>query len=139
METAQGSPQPESFTSLPSAVFPLYHVLAAVGDFSDGETLAVTSENAPQIPAPVEALALHQGHRLGILLANLMPAVQHVIVRGLQGPVKVRYLDERNAERAMIAPEAFQTAKGEQLDASREGIGLRLLPYAGVRIDSSTC
>ena len=39
METEAGSPLPEKFRSLPSAVFPLYHALADVGEFASGDVL----------------------------------------------------------------------------------------------------
>ncbi|MEZ4678122.1 MAG: hypothetical protein R2932_28290 [Caldilineaceae bacterium] len=39
MERAAGSPLPEKFSSMPGAVFPLYHVLADVGEFAGGEVV----------------------------------------------------------------------------------------------------
>ena len=37
MELASGAPLPERFRSLPGGVFPLYHVLADIGEFAGGE------------------------------------------------------------------------------------------------------
>ena len=41
METAQGSPLPELFPSLPGGVFPLYHVFA---DLTEGEGCEILCE-----------------------------------------------------------------------------------------------
>ena len=46
METADGSPLPEKFRSLPGAVFPLYHVLADVGEFAGGKGLGLKIERS---------------------------------------------------------------------------------------------
>ena len=56
METTTGSPLPEKFRSLPGAVFPLYHVLADVGEFAGGEVLISKSSD----PLKVEGIVLRK-------------------------------------------------------------------------------
>ncbi len=53
METEAGSPLPEQFPSLPGAVFPLYHVLAEVGEFAAGEIISLSSSD------PLMVIGLH--------------------------------------------------------------------------------
>ena len=67
METAAGSPLPEKFPSIPRAVFPLYHVLVDVGDFSGGEVLRTESSD----PLAVASLLSRAGGRCRLIVANL--------------------------------------------------------------------
>jgi hypothetical protein len=135
MARAAGSPLPEQFRAPPGAVFPLYHVLAAVGAFAGGDVLPITGGDL-RILEPVVGLALRQAHRLRVMLANLTPTPQRVMVRGLAGEGRVYILDACNAEQAMTAPEVFRAGEGERLRASEGGWALRLLPYAVVWIDA---
>jgi len=136
METEEGSPLPAKFPSLEGSVFPLYHVLADVGEFVGGEVVASRSS----APLKVDGLVLRQGPRTRILLANLSAESQMVRVTGpgLSQSVQVKYLDETNAENAMLWPESFRAEVG-QLAQPREGeLELRLRPFALARIDSET-
>jgi len=54
MEKEEGCSLPDRFPSLPGAVFPLYHVLADVGEFWTGQAFPVKSS----IPLSIIALAL---------------------------------------------------------------------------------
>jgi hypothetical protein len=89
-----------------------------------------------RVPEPVVGLVLSQGQRLRILLANLTPAPQRVVVRGLVGEGRVHTLDARNAEQAMIAPEAFRAGAEERLPVVEGELTLRLLPYAVAWVDA---
>ena len=108
METANGSPLPEKFRSLPGGVFPLYHVLADVGDFVGGEVLVSKSSD----PLKVEGIALRKNGKTRTLLANLTPDSQQVKVENLAGAVRVRHLNETNAQTAMASPEVFRERLG---------------------------
>jgi len=58
MEVEAGSLLPEKFHSIPGAVFPVYHILAEVADFTAGaEVLAADSADALK----VQGLALRSG------------------------------------------------------------------------------
>ncbi len=132
METATGSPLPEKFRSLPGAVFPLYHILADVGDFAGGEVLVSKSSD----PLKVEGVALHKNGRTRTLLANLTPEPQQVNVQNLTDTVQVRHLNETNAQTAMASPETFRAETGELLQTTNNTLELNLLPYAIAQIDS---
>jgi hypothetical protein len=134
METEAGSPVPPlgKFQSLPSAVFPLYHVLADVGEFAGGEVIPTRSSH----PLRVDGLALRQGNRMRVLLANLSADPQQVTVHNLGEQVRLRYLDETNAEAAMQAPEEFRVQAVELVQTSAGSLSLSLLPYAIVRLEA---
>ena len=133
MERADGSPLQEKFRSLPGAVFPLYHVLADVGEFAGGEVLVSKLSD----PLKVEGIALRKNGKTRILLANLTPESQHVRVQNLLGTVRVRRLDETNAQTAMASPEAFRAETGEFVGDAEDTLELNLLPYAVAQIDSN--
>ena len=133
METATGSPLPEKFRSLPGGVFPLYHVLADVGEFAGGEVLVSKSSDSLK----VEGIALRKNGKTRVLLANLTPDSQQVRVQNLAGTVPVRHLNETNAQTAMASPEAFREERGELMQATNGTLELNLLPYAIAQIDSN--
>jgi hypothetical protein len=66
-------------------VFPLYHVLADVGDFAGGEVLATETTE----PRWLIALALRKGERLRVLVANLFWEPQPVRLARIAGYVPV--------------------------------------------------
>lgn len=131
METASGSPLPDQFPSQPGTVFPLYHVLADLGEFAGAEILPSQSSNR----LLVDGLALRHAGRTRVLLANLSPHLQRIRVQGLPGPVLVRHLDETTAASATAAPEAFRRNPGVQHASSDGRLDLDLLPYAVARVD----
>ncbi len=132
METATGSPLPDKFPSLPGAVFPLYHVMADVGDFAGGEVLPTRSSH----PLQVEGLALHKDGRTRLILANLSAELQQVTVSNLPAQVRVRLLDETNVVAAMQAPEEFRRQAGDLQPSVAGTLQLQLRPYGVVRIDA---
>ena len=133
METAGGSTLPEKFRSLPGAVFPLYHILADVGEFAGGEVLVSKSSD----PLKVEGVALCKNGRTRTLLANLTPDSQQIKVQNLTETVRVRRLDETNTQTAMESPEAFRAERGELLQTTNGALELNLLPYAIAQIDGA--
>ncbi|HEU5102622.1 MAG TPA: hypothetical protein VFU22_26540, partial [Roseiflexaceae bacterium] len=133
IELETGAPLPEHFRSLPGGVFPLYHVLADVGEFAGGEVVP----SASSVPLRVEGLALRKGLATRVILASLAPTRQRVRVQHAGMRARVRMLDERNAEDAMCDPETFRALPAELLDAPLGHIELDLLPYAVARIDYS--
>jgi D-apionolactonase len=139
METAEGSPLPDQFPSIPGAVFPLYHLLADAGEFRGGEVVTSLSSD----PLRAAGLILLRGDQTRILVANLTGDPLPVRVRvGSPGQVRVRWLDERNAEQAMCWPERFREETGAVMPTIRTGEGheihLDLFPYGLARIDSLT-
>jgi D-apionolactonase len=131
METEAGPPRPELFRSEPGAVFPLYHVLADVGEFAGGVCLTSTSSD----PLQVECLALRDGERGCLLLASYSSEPHEVTIRGVTGTGRVRRLDETTVRGADRSPEAFRTGAGERVEARDGNLTVRLLPFALARID----
>ncbi|MBV9468345.1 MAG: hypothetical protein JO316_16640 [Abitibacteriaceae bacterium] len=131
METEQGSPLLPVFQSLPGTVYPLYHVLADVGEFAQGQVLRTTSSAALQ----VQGIALTKHGKIRVLAANLTHKLQEVVVKDLSATVWVRCLDETNAEAAMETPEAFRMAPKAERQTEAEQLTLHLLPYAVACID----
>jgi hypothetical protein len=133
METEAGPPAPDRFRSLPGSVFPLYHVLADVGEFAGGQVIPTHSSDTLRI----DGLALRRGDKTRVLIANLSPQVQKVTVQDLGQTLSVRRLDETNAEDAMQLPESFRSQAGERAETAAGVLELDLLPYAVVRIDTA--
>lgn len=133
METEGGSPAPGKFRSLPGSVFPLYHVLADVGEFASGEMLPTNSSDSLK----VDGLAVRKSSKTRRILANLSPQPQQVTAHNLSRHVRVRCLDETNAEEAMRSPEDFRSQEGELREPASGRLELSLLPYAIVRLDDA--
>jgi hypothetical protein len=131
MEREGGSPGPR-FPSLPGAVFPLFHLLADVGEFAGGEV--VRSQSAS--PLAVEGLALRKGGAVRILLANMTNEPQRVRLELPFSRAAVRMLDERGALLAMTEPEAFRAAPPTAAQLENGALALDLLPYAVARLDA---
>jgi hypothetical protein len=105
MERASGSPLPDHFPSLPGAVFPLYHVLADIAEFSGGEVVMSRSST----PQQVSPLALRKGSQQRLLIANLTDEPQSVQFEASAG--NFRMLDEHCAVQAMTEPETWRSQR----------------------------
>jgi hypothetical protein len=128
METEAGSPLPQQFPSLPGAVFPLYHVLADVAEFTGGEVIAVQSSDALK----VEAMLLERGERQSLLLANLTPETRTATLAGIDNAARLRRLNEENADAAMCEPETFHRQYvSDKLPTNH----IELSPFEIVRLD----
>ena len=132
MEIEGGSPPTERFRSLPGAVFPLYHVLADVGELAGADVLPLTSTDEQR----AVGLALRSGARTRLLLANLTPETQRVRLDGLPGRIRVRRLDETTALRAMREPEAFRAEAGSSSSPRRGALTVELLPASVARLEA---
>jgi D-apionolactonase len=131
MERAGGSPLPELFRSLPGSVFPLYHTMADVGEFRDGEILAMES-NAP---LKATGLAFFRDDTKRLLMANLTSDPQRVVVEGIAARARLWLLNEDSVMQAMTSPEEFRSRPGDPLQTSAGILELTLSPYAVARID----
>ena len=105
--------RPAGYPSQPGKLFPVYHLLKAIGEFVGGKIRRIDSSN----PLAAEAIALRKGGMLCVLVANLTGKPQTVTLRGLGGPIAVRQLLDDEATE--VAPE----------------IPIILSPYGIVRID----
>ena len=104
-----------------------------MGEFTGGEVLPARSSD----PLRIEGIALRKNGKTRTLIANLTPDSQQVSVDNLTETVRVRRLDETNAQAAMISPEAFRTETGELVPTANGALELNLLPYAIAQIDSN--
>jgi hypothetical protein len=131
MEPTEGSPLPDKFPSPPGAVFPLYHVLADFGEFAGG--VVVQSESSE--PLKVEGFVVHKDGKTRIVLANLSDSVTQVRVPDLAEQVRIRRLNEANAETGMRSPETFRAESEVALETRGGRLDLELLPCEIVRVD----
>jgi len=115
------------------AVFPLYHVLADAGEFAGGRFVPTISSDSHR----VASLALTEGGRFRLLIANLRPDDTIVRIRDLGfGPsVWIRSLDAGSLEEAMRRPQAFRADPGQLRDADPEELEVMLAGHAVARID----
>jgi hypothetical protein len=65
----------------------------------------------------------------------LLGEPQEVKIKTGTCQARVRYLDEKNAEAAMLSPEDFSAQTGELVESVTSKIELNLLPYAYARVD----
>jgi hypothetical protein len=115
-----------------SEVFPLYHVMADVSEFTGGSVVAVGSSD----PLTVIGMALRQEERLRLLLANLTMQTQTLTVSGLPPKMTLRVLDETTAEEAIHAPEAFRAGAATAISTDNSLLALTLPPLATARLDT---
>lgn len=134
METEAGSPLPSLFPSLPGTVFPLYHVLADIGEFAGGQIL----QTASSAPLQVAALTLQKENRRRLLCANLTGDSQTVRLEifARTNLYRSRFLDAARAEQAMHEPERFRAADGLALQAANNILELELPAYAYACVDA---
>lgn len=126
MERAQGSPLPGVFHSLPGGVFPVYHVLADIGEFTGGKLLPVMVSR----PLQINGICLRQGEAERVMLANHTFETQSVQVMGLGSAYARKVLDETNALEAMRSPEDFRARPGVVIRPDGGRLALELKPFA---------
>jgi hypothetical protein len=121
-----------AFHSWPGMVFPVYHVLADAGDFRDGEIVPVKVSD----PLQVQALALRDGRRLRVILANMRNAPARVLLDlpDLSGAT-MRRLDAATAFEAASEPAAFRESR-EPLTVSDGAVTIALPPFGLATIDA---
>jgi hypothetical protein len=131
METADGSRMPDAFPSIAGGVYPVWHVLAWLGEFAGAAAVPTRSSR----PLEFEALAVRRGGRQRVLVANLSPRAQEIALPDLSAPAEVRYLDETTAGRAMREPETFRRQPPRRMEGGK-GLRVELGPWAVACIDT---
>jgi hypothetical protein len=132
METSEGARLPDRFRSIAGSVFPIYHVLAAVGEFAEGETVPVQSSHSLE----VDALVLRKHNQIRVVLANYTAERQQIHLPELQSAASAWTLDETNAERAMRFPEAHRIEHSQPIEANTSGLIIEMRPFAVLCIDA---
>jgi hypothetical protein len=106
MDTDAGSPKVEPrFYSAPGMTYPLYHVLADVGEFAGGAAYSLRSSD----PLRAAGLLLRKEGKARLLLANLTPHEQTLVLSDLD-TAHVRTLDETTFAQATTDPAAFRAS-----------------------------
>ena len=131
MENSGGSLLPEIFHSFPNCVYPLYHILADIGEFSGGTLLPVHTSNA----LIINGLLLRKGNRERMILTNHSAQQQSIQIYGLYGTLSARILDENNVRWAMQSSEQFRVSPGILYNSFGGLAEISLLPYAAATID----
>jgi hypothetical protein len=129
METEAGSPLPEAFPSIPGAVFPVFLLLASMAGFTRVAPISMGT-----LPG-VTALALFEGERRRVVIANLTGKVQALSMRTQAARARAKVLDETNAEQAMREPEDYLSQDSTELDCRSGELKLVLKPYALAWLD----
>jgi hypothetical protein len=129
VERASGSELPEKFHSQAREVFPLYHALADVIGWQGAEVLLCESSDV----LAVIGLAVRWDGATRLLVANVTPVEQDVVVSQLDGDVRLRRLNESTAAEAGANPMLFRTHSERENAAGF--LALALQPYEVVRID----
>ena len=134
LEPAGGAARPSAFASWPGQVFPLYHVLADVGDWRRRSAQLVPAHSSDSLT--LAALAADVGGGLQILIANLEPRRQTARVRPVPGDAAaVRILDEDSFQQASSEPESFRATR-EMVATNDSALELQLEPYAVARVSA---
>jgi hypothetical protein len=129
VEREAGAPA-DVFASRPGQPFPLYHVLADLGDWRQAVLLPSRSSE----PLAVESLAVRTDRGTHVLAANLTAATQRCRLELPEREVSLRVLDAESADAAGEDPEAFR-ARREKRSVSGGVLEFELGPYAVVRVD----
>ena len=134
METDAGSLLPDLFPSLPGSVFPLYHILADMGEWAGAEVLQTSSTD----PLTAVGMALRSNGSTCVLIANFSAHQQTVQLIGLRGNLNLRILDEFTAEEAMTMPEGYRSRRRQLLTAIENICSIELAPFAVANITIET-
>jgi len=137
METESGSPLPEKFRSLPETVFPLYHVLADFGEFSEGQVIPCRSCDPLRVEAMVLTKEGPQEKTTRVMLGNMTAEPQEVVIEVPAPRAELKILDETNVLEAIESCEAFRAREGQRLKVTNNRIRLELRPFAVARLDWS--
>ncbi|MEO2046514.1 MAG: hypothetical protein ABGX16_08060 [Pirellulales bacterium] len=114
MDTEDVASRPKEFPSHPGKLFPVYHVLREIGEFSGSHMRQIDSSNR----LAAVGFALHKPGRRRVLVGNLTGEPQTVTLRGLSDkPVAIQLLSDKETH---AIPE----------------IAINLPPYGIARIDS---
>jgi D-apionolactonase len=130
MERENGSPWPANYPSMEKVVFPLYHILADLGEFAGGQAVPLFNNGQPE-DRSASALAVRLGGRISILAVNHIEETLRISLKGLAGVWRARTLDETNVETAMRSPESYRSEPLSPLISS--SLTIPALGY--VRID----
>ena len=112
-------------------VFPVYHVLADAAEFEGGQILPVTSSDSLR----VQALALRDGNRIRVVLANMSDETLSVSLDVPRvGATTMRRLDDRTVSLAAADSGAFR-GSGQPIDVTDGAVNVDLPPFGLATLD----
>jgi hypothetical protein len=121
-----------AFHSWPGMVFPVYHVLADIAEFRGGEILSVAVDDGLR----VQALALRDGDRVRVILANMTgDAVQVALPIPGRGEARMRRLDDESVFQAASAPREYR-AVAQPLGEAGPAVSIDLPPHGLLTFDT---
>lgn len=118
----------DAFPARPGAVYPIYHVLHAVGDFVGGRVRMTTSTD----PGSIVGLALDRDGRRRLLVANLTDRPRTVSIRGYGDEATVHLLTADAPAQAAAPSTGWVESSPDPIPMAAP---LRLPPYGIARID----
>lgn len=131
IERDDGPSLPKAFLSERGTAFPVYHVIADLGEWPAAELMDCSSSH----PLVTQALAVRAGQTIHFLLANLTPREQRVALHGIPAEkLTARSPDDRSALLAMRHPDRFRSIHETQ-HVSEGQLTLSLPAYATVRLN----
>lgn len=119
--------------TLQDATYPLYHVLADLGEFAGG-VLHRTHSSHRQV---LDGFAVGCRRTSRAVIANLSGEAQRVTVVGPMTTASIQPLDESTVRQAMWSPETYRTLEGRAVPCSGGRLELELPPFGLQRIDWS--
>ncbi|MBL8175312.1 MAG: hypothetical protein JNK48_11630 [Bryobacterales bacterium] len=134
LERDAGTPWPKAFPSAAGQVFPLYHVIADVLEFSGGSVLRSKSSS----PLELDCLVLRKAAQTRVIVANMTAETQAVRFAwpGADARILVRKLDEHTLRKAVATPEDYRRAKATEIALASPNVELSLAPYAVATLES---
>ena len=122
------------FHSWPGMIFPVYHVLADIAEFQGGQMLPVTLGDGLR----VQAMALREGERLRVILANMGDESLSVALE-MQGTgaATIRRLDDRTVYLAATDPVAFRGST-QPIDTTNGTVIIDLPPFGLATVDGKS-
>jgi hypothetical protein len=112
-------------------VFPMFHVLADVNEFSRGTMRILSRGNRSEITGCV----LEKAGRKRTMVANLSPQKKTIMVSSLPRKLLVKFLDETTFTEACNRPVPFRNKKGKAVRTTSGSLEIELLPYGIARLD----
>jgi len=134
-ERDAGSMAQGSFHSRAGSVFPVWHVVADLCEWTGGQVVSHQTIDGGGLGPRIAAYAVDDGSGTHMLIASLVDRAQDVRVEGITGrKYRLRVLDETTALGAMMDPAAFRRRTEEHMPDGGS-LDLRLDPYATARLD----
>lgn len=125
IELERGNPLPTEFRSWPGMVFPVYWVFHALANTGRSSIRSLLTDR----PLDIDGFGVQSEGHLALLLVNLRPVAQEIVLTGLpNGEARLRHLNENTMPLASSDADGFQDRVTSQIICNRS-LTLSLLPY----------